>query len=514
MFIQSYAGFTVTRWPGALTGLSKLHTFSRVTRLCLFLLIAGLTCPAEAAAGDGTTGKYGRMLPKGDAASDELIAKVKTLAGGLMNDVGLPTVGSAQAGYTYFGQLIDHDLTFDLPLEQAGMYEPEDVPNGRTPWLDLDQIYGSSQGKNKEIFEGPPGAEKFIIHHEVDLPIVNGRKKLGDPLDNRDLENVILLQLHVLFMKLHNLAIDQCMDPEMQHVGPSKGTRFQRAHRLVVWHYQRLVDQDYLPKTVNHAVLRHVRSKGPYFTWKRDGFFIPVEFSNAAFRFGHSMVRGTYTLNDAHKDSPLEALIAPELTTRPLAADWIIDWRHFFSPVADPSLPIDTQLTKDLGDIPPFSRALFSNPALMHKHMVDPAAGPADLPARSLVRGVRNRLPTGQQVARSFAHNELTRAQLTGECGPTGKPDKAGAVLIEAGLVEKTPLFFYLLREAEVTGGERLGAAGSRIVADVIEGSLRHAPNVYPRDPKKPWVLPTWRFPDDSRAPVDTLQKFVELVAP
>lgn len=451
------------------------------------------------------------MLPEGEKPTDELMHKLEGLGRGLLEDEALTTQGNARAGYTYFGQFIDHDLTFDLPLEQAGIHEPEDIPNGRSPWLDLDQVYGGGPCCNPDIYEGDRDAERFKIIGKADVPMVNGRKLLGDPKDNRDLENVILLQFHVLFMKLHNKAIEQCMDPEMVNVGPEHGTRFERARRLVVWQYQYLVENEYLPHVVNNRILENVRADGPHFKWC-NGFFIPVEFSNAAFRFGHSMVRKTYKLNDFHQNTPLKDLMEQKLTTQPLKEEWVIDWRHFFGGRADPSQPIDVRLTKDLGKLPPFTKEIFANPVFLRILPVDPSSGPDELPVRTLLRAARNRLPTGQEVAQAFEQNPLTADQLTGRCGPTGQPDKAGKALIEAGLVGKTPLFFYLLREAEVTGGERLGAAGSRIVTDVIEGSLRHAPDVYPRGSGIKWRPPMWKFPDGTRAHAESLDKLVELV--
>lgn len=459
-----------------------------------------------------TTGNYGRMLRRGAEPTAELLGKLTTLGRGLLEDEALTTEGNIKAGYTYFGQFIDHDLTFDLPLEQAGIQEPEDIPNGRSPWLDLDQVYGGGPGRNPDIYEGDAGSERFKIVGKGDVPMVNGRKLLGDPKDNRDLENVILLQFHVLFMKLHNLAIDQCMGPEMVNIGPEHGTRFARAHRLVLWQYQYLVENDYLPHVVNETIRQNIRAQGPHFKWT-GGFFIPIEFSNAAFRFGHSMVRATYTLNEQHRDTPLKVLMDPKLTTEPLKDEWIIDWHHFFggSPAA-PSQPIDVRLTKDLGKLLPFTKNIFANPALLRVHPVPLSDGPDELPVRTLLRAARNRLPTGQVAADMFEQNPLTADQLTGRCSSTGQPDKAGKALIEAGLENETPLFFYILREAEVGGGERLGAVGSRIVADVIEGSLENAPDVYPRACANKWRPPRWKLPDGSPVTVEHMSELIRLV--
>ncbi len=62
--------------------------------------------------------------------------------------------GAVPAGYTYLGQFIDHDLTFDkTALMENADISPADIEQSRSPSLDLDSLYGN----------GPqdPGSAKF-----------------------------------------------------------------------------------------------------------------------------------------------------------------------------------------------------------------------------------------------------------------------------------------------------------------------------------------------------------------
>jgi hypothetical protein len=411
-----------------------------------------------------------------------------------------PGSSTVAAGYTYFGQLIDHDLLLDpVLLHNAATVEAEEIPNGRTPWLDLDQVYGGGPVNSSELYEGDPSEAVFKIGGTADLPMENGCKLIGDPCDLRDLENLVVLQMHVLFMKLHNRAIAQCMLPGLKEVGPENGTRFERARRLVKWQYQWLIENDYLHRTVNADVLRRVRTEGSSLVFDKNNFQIPVEFSAAAFRFGHSMVRGTYKLNDKPAVSLLN-LMSRKDTRAALNDTNIIKWQHFFrgvvgrSGTAAPSLSIDTSLAKDFSMLPPATIKLFGQPSLL-RQSVDPERHVPALSARTLLRGVRVRLPSGQELAQALGLPALSERQLDGSYrSALCKPDRTGKVLIEQGLVQKTPLFYYILRESETfpTCGDKLGPMGSWIVAETIEGSLEADADSYVRVVGRDWVPPKW----------------------
>jgi hypothetical protein len=170
--------------------------------------------------------------------------------------------------------------------------------------------------------------------------------------DFRDLENAIILQLRILFMRLHNLAVERRLSCGIGALEAADGTRFNSAARLVRWEYQRLVRRDLLPHLLDRPVLARVQADGPTFDW-RDGFFIPVEFSTAAFRFGHSAVRPNYRMN-ANSRVSLGELLAPALATEPIPERMLIDWGNFFPTArhrAAPMMAIDTRITPDLGEL-------------------------------------------------------------------------------------------------------------------------------------------------------------------
>jgi hypothetical protein len=75
------------------------------------------------------------------------------------------------------------------------------------------------------------------------------------------------------------------------------GEIFSEAQRVVRWHYQWLIIHEFLMKTVGSELVDDVLSNGPrHFKWRNDPY-IPVEFSVAAYRFGHSQVRPSYRAN-------------------------------------------------------------------------------------------------------------------------------------------------------------------------------------------------------------------------
>jgi len=426
-----------------------------------------------------------------------------------------------RVGYTYFSQFVGHDLTHD-PTPLDGPYlDPEQTLNHRTPYLDLDHVYGGGPKRSPALYCGEPGAEMFKLGATTptgylrDLPIGNGTILLGDEEDTRNLDNLILRQLHVLFLKFHNEAVKQIsVQPStisgIEHL--NSGTIFERAQRLVRWHYQWVVRHDLLPRILHTSVWnghdRPLRLNSRH----ANTFSIPIEFSLAAFRFGHSMVRNAYGLNCRQKRVVLPELMALGHMPSPVRDDFIIEWGRFFDglpssgPVASSSF-IDTSIAAPLHDLSPSIIRLCSK--------MERLAEPPRLPVRTLLRGARARLPTGQEVAdvlvrQGIIKSEdcLTSAQLTQDTC-----NRAGSVLRDVGLEENTPLFYYLLKEAElVARGLTLGPIGSYIVAVVIEGALEADPNSYVSVTGPDWKLPLWRFPNGLDEQVNSMIRIIRLV--
>ena len=425
-----------------------------------------------------------------------------------------------RVGYTYFGQFIGHDLTLDsTPL--AGPYpDPELTPNYRTPSFDLDHIYGRGPQESPFLYEGRPGEECFKVGATTptgylrDLPVEHGMVLIGDLQDTRDLDNLILRQLHVVFLKFHNEAMKQLgSDPPaitgIDHLGP--GTLFERAQRLVRWHYQWIIRHDLLPRILHNDVWSYQERRSRRRPAPGTSYAVPIEFSLAAFRFGHSMVRNAYRLNCRRKRVVIGELMALGQKASAIPDDYLIEWGTFFDglPASGPQASssfIDTSLGLAMHGLSPGTLRLANK--------LEPP-DPSNLPVRTLLRGGRAGLPSGQEVANTLlaqgrikASDRLTVSQLTQDTC-----DHSGSILHKVGLEQDTPLFYYLLKEAElVSGGLTLGPVGSHIVSEVIQGALEADPEGYMSLVGSKWKLPSWRFPSGSSRPINSLIGIIQLV--
>ena len=426
-----------------------------------------------------------------------------------------------RVGYTYFSQFVGHDLTHDNTPLKGPYLDPELTPNDRTPYLDLGHLYGGGPQRSPALYQGDPGKEIFKLGTTTptgylrDLPLENETILIGDQEDTRNLDNLILRQLHVVFLKFHNEAVKQLSAKPPAVIGIEnlgRGTIFERAQQLVRWHYQWIVRHDFLPRIIHNSVwtrqrgIIHRRGK------PKGRFSIPIEFSLAAFRFGHSMVRNAYGLNCRQKRVVLPELMALGHRPSPFSDDFIIEWGRFFDglpasgPVASSSF-IDTSIAAPLHDLSPSIIRLSSK----MEHSVEPAR----LPVRTLIRGARAQLPSGQEVANALVKRGiikpqdcLTSAQLTQDTY-----NHSGSVLHEVGLEGNTPLFYYLLKEAEINGtGLTLGPIGSYIVAEVILGALMADADSYISVFGPTWKLPQWRFPSGSDEQVRSLIRIIRLI--
>jgi hypothetical protein len=424
-----------------------------------------------------------------------------------------------RVGYTYFGQFVGHDLTHDTtPLE--GPYAvPERTPNYRTPTFDLDHIYGGGPAKSPFLYEGDEGAETFKIGfttpmgYRRDLPVAHGMVLIGDLQDTRNLDNLILRQLHVVFLKFHNEAIRQLGSHPptitgVENLGP--GTLFERAQRLVRWHYQWIIRHDFLPRIVHTDVWNYQERRVPWHPKPEESYSVPIEFSLAAFRFGHSMVRNAYRLNCRQKRVVIGELMALGQTASPIPDDYLVEWGTFFDglPTSGPQASsnyIDTSVSMAMHGLSPGTIRLANR--------LEPP-DPSNLPVRTLLRGARAGLPSGQEVAdallaqgRINASDRLTTAQLAQDTC-----DHSGSVLRDNGLEQNTPLFFYLLKEAELAaGGLTLGPVGSHIVSEVIQGALEADPDGYMSVIGPKWRLPLWHSAGGAKRRVDSLIGIIRL---
>ena len=245
------------------------------------------------------------------------------------------------AGYTYFGQFVDHDLTFDSTSSLAPADRPPQgshVPsNLRTPRFDLDSVYGD--GPDAQPFMYDADGASLIVQPEDLLRSPNGRAIIGD---KRNDENSIVCQIQLGFIRYHNRVVQ-----ELKNANPAtwntKGDLFSSARNEVRWTYQLLLVQDFLPRIINHDVLKDLQGRTPhdrtgayalYTSHKRAN--LPREFVGAAYRYGHSGVRFGYRLNPQTILSIFNGTEKPQfddslLGFDPLPPSHIIDsWQRFF----------------------------------------------------------------------------------------------------------------------------------------------------------------------------------------
>jgi hypothetical protein len=399
-------------------------------------------------------GRFGRLFRRLPPAPELPEKDLRALAESMREPKG----GAAKldnpkipSGYTYFGQFVDHDLTFDPVSSLQRANDPDALVDFRSPRFDLDSVYGSGPEDEPFLYEQPARLRLVIdpknTKGEPDLQRnADGVALIGDP---RNDENIIVGQLQLTFLRFHNkvaakVAADKSVPEER---------RFEVAQRLVRWHYQWVVLNDFLPRVAGpDPVKRRVkRDKGEIKVetrWfkPRNELFMPVEFSAAAYRFGHSMVRPAYDLNQIVTDRPIfiPGEKVGELDDlrgfRPLPGAWTVDWSFFLDgapgKASKPqhSRKIDAHLARGLFDLPGFPD------------------GQSSLAFRNLKRGEALGLPSGQDVAGLVGAKPLTAKQL-----------KAPV---------PTPLWFYVLKESGLVGGRHLGPVGGEIVADVLLGLL------------------------------------------
>jgi Animal haem peroxidase len=416
------------------------------------------------------------------------------------------------AAYTYLGQFVDHDLSFDPTSrlrEVLTGQELEDLEDFRTPRFDLDNLYGRGPDDQPFLY-GADGIRMLLGEPMSGNPYdpgarqvprgPNGRALIGDP---RNDENRIVAQLHAIFLRFHNQVADYLAKPG--HLGSS--VSFDAVRQQVRWHYQWMLVTDFLPAVVNSQTYLSVFADRHDPTPRLPGLpggrlrRMPVEFSVAAYRFGHSMIRPQYRLNTTIERRPIfvpggdgtRADDAADLGGfRPIPGDWAIDWQFFIdlgpgartaatSPLYDPvdrrpqkAYKIDTSLVSPLRDLPPRI-----------------ASDPSMLALRNLERGNIFRLPSGQAVAQALGEEVISDKDLViGKATTDARP--AHLTEIARSFAGRAPLWAYILSEAQVTSWRnarrgvrrndipvKLGPVGGRIVAGVFAALLRGDPTSY-----------------------------------
>jgi len=424
--------------------------------------------PSRAAALDRGAGTadppaaYGRLFPElAPLPSDEaLLQRLGTSCGTEAPGTGASgrDDASGAAGWTFFGQFIAHDVTADRsPLvDQADV---EALKNVRRQKLNLECLYGSGPTGAPNLYDVNDSAILLLGLNDAgqaeDLQRnAEGIAVIADP---RNDSHLLMAQMQVLFSKFHNRVVEW-----LREHGTAPPSLFAEARRLVVWHYQWIIAREFLPELIGHGLSEALLAQGPRYYRPAADPFIPLEFADAAYRYGHGQLRETYRLKPG--DTPLP--LFPDLVGfRPIPASRVVDWAEFFDrpghAPAQRAKKLDGRLCTSIMHLP---LALTGDVDVEAFH---------SLGARDLQRGHAVGLPSGEAVARHIGATPLTRQQ-------TG--------LDSMGWDQETPLWYYVLKEAEAqSNGDRLGEVGGRIVGEVLVGLLDHDPTSFRA------ARPNWR---------------------
>jgi hypothetical protein len=398
-------------------------------------------------------GMFGRLFPDLPRLEVPIEAALALGAVGGPMDVSAEGPGIActdnpriPAGWAFFGQFIAHDITNDRQPLQS---HEEVGRNFRAPRLDLECVYGA----------GVTGQPYLYDKDDYDLLLI-GADDRGEPGDlPRNSQGLALIgdarndtyffisQLHLALLKLHNSLVR-----EQRAAGVSNP--FDMAQQLLRWHYQWIVLHEFLPLTVGETLVREIQDEGPRWCQFESSPFIPVEFSDGAYRFGHAQLRDLYQVNDELCDVRL----FPEMVgLRPVPSAYRPDWARFFD------FGGDTQ--------PQFSRFIDASYGHCMIRLPETLTGVVARPeyrslaGRDLQRALATDLPSGEAVARDCGETPLTLDQIG---------------LAKIGWTYETPLPLYVLREAAVQqNGQHLGAVGGRLVAEVLIALLQADPTAY-----------------------------------
>jgi hypothetical protein len=245
----------------------------------------------------------------------------------------------------------------------------------------------------------------------------------------------------VALLHAHNALVSRLRDD-----GVPDDLVFEEARRALTWHYQWAVVHDFLPRLVGRSLVAEVLDGGGrWFTPAVGKAFLPLEFADAAYRYGHGQIRESYRLQD---DGPVLPLFPDLVGFAPVPAEHHVDLGQLFDLPGRPP----AQRAKRLdGGLP---ASLLGLPDQVTGDVPEPAY--RSLAVRDLLRGAATGLPSGETVAAELGVVPLT-------------PEEAGPLWPDG-----TPLWLYVLKEAEHRGsGNRLGPVGGRMVTEVLLGLLR-----------------------------------------
>ena len=446
----------------------------------------------------------------------------------------------------YGGLPVGPDLPVDVATLISGMRHPDfpakmrvgtthlqgEIPDNLDPHRDLprySQVEPEVRQAALNLARQSMGEEDFMKFEEN----LDKRAIIGDM---RNDENLIVAQFHLSFLRFHNRVVDYLEENNTGWIAD-----FHSAQVLTRLHYQWLAVHGYLRQICNSAIVDKVLAENAasFFQFRAEhmirnpgaklGNAMPLEFSAAIYRFGHTQVRNIYDFNESFgrgakflPNAPFNLLFAftggggfqPQgapTGTPTLPQNWIIDWRRFVGVEphdASDGQParfarkLDTQLAPPLGDMVKEGND--------HPEGSDVRAMFKHLARRNLRRGYNLRLPTGQALHKYLKSQGVVDSDPIADIGGlfNGKPGLQSFLRCsQSKLHEQTPLWFYCLAEAEAGGGETLGELGSWIVASTFAGVLLSDPQSALSRGFEPGHSPL-KMPDGSA--IDSIAKWME----
>ena len=364
------------------------------------------------------------------------------LGADVTDDVDSPVA----AVWPFFGQYVAHDITADRsPLADRAVIT--ELRNARAPKANLEGLYGLGPVGAPYLYRADDPAKLLLSPGGYDVPRNHeGIALIGDP---RNDVHLFTSQMAVAFIKLHNRLVDR-----LREDGVAEQDVFDEARRAATWHYQHVILREFLPRLIGTDLTTDLLDRGPQLYRVGEDAYIPFEFADAAYRYGHAQIRDRYQINEHFGPCPL----FPDLMGfGPVAPEHTIDWRLQIDVDGDRSAQrakrIDSRLPAPLISLPTVVSGS------------EPGTDYASLANRDLQRGQAVGLPSGETIARHLGVPVLTAEQVG---------------LAEHGWTAETPLWFYILKEASALyNGDRLGPVGGQIVGEVLVGIIDADPESF-----------------------------------
>ncbi|MEM7551898.1 MAG: peroxidase family protein [Bacteroidota bacterium] len=453
----------------------------------LFVLV--VLCPFQGFS-QQSPAKYGRLFPELKDENHESHAfELGELNGPMDEQNEAQKTNSVPLGMVFLGQYIDHDLAHDFSSDFHRQNSPDSITNFATPYFDLEGLYAKGPERFSELYKEDgirllTGKDEPFYSKEREslkkfdiLRDSRGIGILGSALND---ENVVVSQLHLKFIEFHNAIADVLEYELSSYLADAPLTEMENfiqknglsvsARRVTQWHYQWIIIHEFLPMIIGEPMARELLIHGRQF-YKPETLppYLPVEFSAAAYRFGHSIVSDRLYLQDPQYVYDLFGRNLGSGFTALGDSARIVQWDHFFALNSTPvqlANKVDTKIVSSLLNLP--------------FRIVRDSVN--SLATRNLMRGESFNLPSGQQVRERLGISDTINSKVDEFL------NKDEFKELPPEFSTHTPLWFYILAESEIIGrmdkngskpGEGLGPTGARIVGEVMIGLIEEDPNSY-----------------------------------